>query len=127
MDYVREELLRQNRVLEALMRSGAEREQEPEQEEPEALSLGKVRLDRAAAPAKQEETDGVTRLPKHGGSAAAERRGREVWAGFAGEAAERTAFSERGAPVLRPGEGVREVSRAIERDARRYDGGFTMY
>ena len=37
------------------------------------------------------------------------------------------AFPEGGAAALRREDGVRALSRAVERDARRYDGGFTIY
>ena len=126
MDYVREELLRQNRVLEALLRTGTEQEQEPDrQETAERPRLRESR--RGAAPMETEEAGGTVHLPAGRGSGAAERNGTALWQETAGDAADRRSFPERGISVLRRGEGAREVSRAIERDARRYDGGFTMY
>jgi len=125
MDYVREELLRQNRALEVLMKVGAAEPEDREGEKPK-----KQRLDGEAGRGERGLTSAEMpgagiRLRAADSRESLGRRENLLWAEPAGE------------DVVIPGEtvgfgvfrqaSVREVSRAIERDARRYDGGFTMY
>ena len=126
MDYVREELLRQNRALEALMRAGAA-EEEREAERAESV--------------RQRTADGTGRGMRTSDFAEPSGAEHRLRGGFARELPgrrERPLWAESAAQrVEMPEEtlgigghrqtDVREVSRAIERDARRYDGGFTMY
>lgn len=129
MDYVREELLRQRTALERLMAGGAEQPSVPEAQEDPAHRLP-VRKEAAEdAPAAHRERKGQetarrfrsmereqTGFAHSGRQFAEEMEGSFPW----GERSLRPAFEPAGADV-------RQVSRAIERDARRYDGGFTIY
>lgn len=126
MDYVREELLRQNRALEALMRAGAAEE---EREAERAESVRQRTADgtgRGMRTSDFAEPSGAEyRLRGGFARELPERRERPLWAE---SAAQRVEMPEEtlGIGGHRQTD-VREVSRAIERDARRYDGGFTMY
>ena len=123
---MREELLRQQQVLKTLMMGGAPEEPETQQEEPmrqrgaEEQARG-IRRERSRA---QREIHGRGQsglleedLPTLRDDAGFLEAGGSV--GFAEIVGADSASRTRGT--------VREVSRAIERDARRYDGGFTMY
>ena len=142
MDYIREELLRQRNAWAALLRSG-------QRDETETLSEQQAADSRVLEPAK--ETDRTYRLPAavaetaksapHGAGQArwrntVKRRG-------AVSAAEMEAVNWNGTaadgrdpdcavmPILRPErrqeQGAKELSRIIQRDSRRYDGGFVLY
>ena len=127
MDYVREELLRQRRALEALMLGAAEEEREGEEPPPPAED----RLARDAAE-RRHFPSGVKRDGRTAplsGTGAAERRLRR---GTERPAQERTINrwpfkAEDGAFAVLTQSGARSLSRVIQRDARRYDGGFTIY
>lgn len=129
MDYVREELLRQKRALEALLGGGAEEEHE-EQREAQAEPLPESRetaVDRLRSVPAGETADRVP--PVRRGAVRSDRSARtqsvrpaeeSVWGSagfgaFAGGAGERVRTD------------ARLLSRTIQRDARRYDGGFTVY
>ena len=125
MDYVREELLRQNRALEALMKVGAAEPEDRETEETaqQKFAGGAGRWERGSASVEMPGTE--TQLRTVDFREPLGRRGRPVWAEPAGE--DRVISGEKVAFGSHRQTGVQEVSRAIERDARRYDGGFTMY
>ena len=124
MDYVREELLRQSRVLEALMRTGAE-EDAAEQEESARQSVnGEAEAGEGRIPPRKESKEG-NGFRAGGLRETLAREKRPVWDETAEETGGRLGESNRFAS--RRQESVRAVSRAIELDARRYDGGFTMY
>ncbi|MBQ7777759.1 MAG: hypothetical protein IJ396_02520 [Oscillibacter sp.] len=142
MDYIREELLRQRNAWAALLRSGQRTEAETSETrsgiaesglaEPAAESsqahgryeAEKVLLaaQRRLWPARQ------TRAARGRGGDAAEDMAAAGWAGGA-ELAGMTARP--GLQGLRPEsgreQGAKELSRLIERDSRRYDGGFALY
>lgn len=141
MDYIREELLRQRNAWAALLRSG-------QRDETETLSEQQAVDSRVLEPAK--ETDRTYGLPAaeaetaktapHGAGQARWRntgkRRRETaaaeaaavrWSNaVAGSGSDHTAL-----PLLRPErrqeQGAKELSRVIQRDSRRYDGGFVLY
>ena len=127
MDYVREELLRQRRVLEALL-SGTVPEQEKEEntDVERSASAPQTEWERTAAgtvPEKNTERRGSHRMSR----AEVEREGRM---GGMAEGAEwfRVQNLPNGAVSAGTEQAdVRVVSRAVQRDARRYDGGFSIY
>ena len=142
MDYIREELLRQRTILSVLMGGG----QSKEQEEPETTGDGMLSGGQTGADARGQilaawETE--TLRPLHGRSGstaipAAERVGVAVF-GDREAVRRRQVFSaeeEPAAPVYavryertapEADTGAKEFSRSIQRDARRYDGGFSIY
>lgn len=129
MDYVREELLRQRTALERLMTGGAEQPSVPEAQEDPAHRLP-VRKEAAEdAPAVHREQKGQETARRFRSMererASFSHSGRQ----FAEETEDSFPWGERSLrPAFEPvGADVRQVSRAIERDARRYDGGFTIY
>lgn len=125
MDYVKEELLRQNRALEALMRTGMAEEDPAEQEDSARQSFGsKAETGEGRIPPRKDFEAGQGA----GAGSFRETLAREkipLWTESPEEAGGRLWESER--LSVRREESVRAMSRAIERDARRYDGGFTMY
>ena len=125
MDYVREELLRQSRALEALMRVDAAEPEDRETEEAaqQKFGGGAGRWERGSASVEMPGAE--IRLRTVDFREPLGRREDLIWAEPAGEDA--VTFGERVGFGSYRQTGVREVSRAIERDARRYDGGFTMY
>lgn len=159
MNYVQEELLRQERALTALLsgqRAARQEEAPPEQAEADpgstaareadaplraAARAGTQRAgDQAASRADPAEADGTPEGGTAGGSP-----GRETAARRSGDRAGRgtpaaawsSGIPQPGVPGWRetassglPGAGgvpAEALSRAIQRDARRYDGGFTLY
>ena len=128
MDYVREELLRQKRVLEGLMGGKGSESEAAEQEESGLPDSGGEELSKA-----------VSRVRKRVSERNRERGWKyedEVSEPFAAGSAEGDDLTEEMvARVAARGFGfekqpvaeVRELSRAVQRDARRYDGGFSMY
>ena len=126
MDYVREELLRQRWALEALLLTGAA-DEAPEAEETDPVQERAAEMLAAKA--------GEDRFPERSAPLRSVRRslrGAEPtpWsAGAFPETETISAVPEWGGSLgpARMQVQVREVSRAVERDARRYDGGFTMY
>ena len=143
MDYIREELLRQRRAWSALLRSGQQTEKE---EQPAPAGAGAEQLLPMEAAESGRRTaefalaePAPTAVPSRGArQKTAPRRSRVSAADAAVEVTGRGAGGgAAGVPVypamqaLRPesrGEaGVKELSRIIQRDSRRYDGGFTLY
>ena len=142
MDYIREELLRQRQAWSALLRSGQQTETE-ERTQPAVGEAENPLWADAAEGGRFTASGGAETLPPAangpGGrqrSAAARRRaaaGKTAAVPAGGSVSGNAA----GLPVypamqaLRPempGEqGVKELSRIIQRDSRRYDGGFTLY
>ena len=142
MDYIREELLRQKTILSVLMGGG----QPKEQEEPGTTGDGLLSGGQTGAGAREQiptarETEPLRPLHGRSGSAvipSAERIGAAVFGGR--EAVRRrqvfSAEEEPAAPVYavryertapEADAGAKEFSRSIQRDARRYDGGFSIY
>ena len=142
MDYIREELLRQKRLLAALMTGGHEKE--PEVEEGES---GKEETIPAMAAADERvkrmrgEGETAVRLRERGerdGVSAAKTRisgiysaGDESWRRWDAVPAQDSTLSAHVAPygwtAPGPSADARDLSRSIQRDARRYDGGFSIY
>lgn len=138
MNYIQEELLRQRQALAALM-SGKQPEPEAEQAAPEAAAQEQPDAwwEQAA------ETAGPSRRSAAGAAAEqilpADRR----WPVFSGVGGAVRAAAEQGDGTVRRnvpvwltadaprretgGVELRAVSRGFQRDARRYDGGFSMY
>ena len=143
MDYIREELLRQRRAWSALLRSGQQTEKE---EQPAPAGAGAEQLLPVEAAESGRSTaefalaePAPTAVPNRGARQKnAPRRSRTSAAeAAAGATAANGGAGAAGMSVhpamqaLRPesrGEaGVKELSRIIQRDSRRYDGGFTLY
>ena len=129
MDYVRGELLRQKRALEALLGGGAEEEHE-EQKEAQAEPLPESRetaVGRLRSASAGETADRVPPVWRD-----AVRSARSVRTGSV-RPAEESVWGSTGSGAFAGGveERVRTdarlLSRTIQRDARRYDGGFTGY
>jgi len=126
MDYVKEELLRQKRALEALMLGAAEEEREGEEappptEESSADTAAELLHPRLAA-------EGSRRTARPAATGAAGRSLRRDAERFAqGAAAERRYSAESALSAVAVQSDARRLSRTIQRDARRYDGGFTIY
>ena len=126
MDYVREELLRQQKALEMLL-SGAASEPEREEAAAEATS-GAWRTERekpvaGRVPEANAESRRIHRMIRTESVS-------EGWMGSMVEEAEwlRKQNPSNGAVAAGTEEtNVRAVSRAVQRDARRYDGGFSIY
>ena len=125
MDYVREELLRQSRALEALMRTGAAEDEPAEREETERRSLRRENGKGEGTLPPLQASEVPDRSRKNGVWEVPEGKNSALWAEAAGEMGGSVWEERRFVSFGR--ESVREVSRAIERDVRRYDGGFTMY
>lgn len=141
MDYIREELLRQRNAWAALLRSGQRGETETPAEQQAAGSRA-VESEMAAdriygLPAAEVE---MTRVTPRGAGQARRRntvdRRREAAAAEAaavrwGSAAAGSVSDHAVVPLLRPErrqeQGAKELSRVIQRDSRRYDGGFVLY
>ena len=160
MDYAREELLRQGRILTALLLRERPARQEEAASSSERGEAAPGEFSRQASPA----VDPLGTIPANGvppvGQTTAATIDGEAGAGTGGRTVSRTAAGD---PVLsvsrrarrsRPlsgrrttvegetvtewlfpgssaasagGTDARAVSRAVQRDARRYDGGFTIY
>ena len=164
MDYVREELLRQQAVLAALMGGGRESETAEQAGQRRAAGGAEERLagdlsgewmDSALEGGETNPGEMGPRVRLAGSGATrpdALRTGRPSAPGFYGVGGRErpAAWQETMGPVLRMRAGLSEVfaggglgspdrsavqgsadvqavSRAIQRDARRYDGGFTIY
>lgn len=160
MDYVREELLRQQKLLATLMSGGAKTEENPEGEPEQtpgteeslweassgtrafAEGTGGTGPETAALRVRMSQPGQGERDPAADGDASSEREfPRETSAGGIGAAEpDRWSGIRTGMPdpddwgwtsVVRRsaagGTDAQAVSRAIQRDARRYDGGFTIY
>lgn len=131
VDYIQEELLRQKRALEALMIGGVRQTEETAEsternrlhsvQEPEGMLRGRMTAVRSAAGGKR-------RGLRIGTSEAAES-GR-VWRGSAAQEAV-AGGADRDVRWMSRSQiaqvDVQEISRTIQRDARRYDGGFSLY
>jgi len=148
MNYVREELLRQRAALAALMAGGIEEEaverttevlaaeaetQLPGAMEPEnAVLAGTVQRWRRVASGLYRKSAYAAENPV----TQADRKDllsggweRDSGVGSFHEADSQTHMTSAMSPAVVPGVTVdaREVSRVIQRDARRYDGGFSIY
>ena len=159
MNYVQEELLRQERVLTVLLsgqRTARREEAPPEQAEADpgstaaretdaplraAARAGTQRAgDQAASRADPAEADGTPEGGTAGGSPGRETLARRT----GGRAGRGTPAAAWGSGIPQPGVPGRRgtasggfpeaggvsaeaLSQAIQRDARRYDGGFTLY
>ena len=130
MDYIREEFLRQRRALERLMTGGA-KTVEAEGAEETAPAYGMyVKGERPDAVENRavsaaEAGRAVVRRVAAGKSGALRRIG--VPAAAAAGAAGLAAVESVSAVMRTEKTDARAVSRAIQRDARRYDGGFSLY
>lgn len=127
MDYVREELLRQRRALEALLLTGATDEEASVAEEIDPVQEHAAEMLAARA---GEGRFAERNVLLHGARRSLHGAAPTLWsAGAFPETEAISALPERGGSLgpARMQVQVREVSRAVERDARRYDGGFTMY
>ena len=141
MDYIREELLRQKNILSVLMTGGRNRgTEEHESVEAETLKGGQGVGQQDNRSRTLQKTNPMLGLS-----------GRRVWSGEGPEEKRRSGFrgdrgtewrmknlvgSEESVELFRaPHEPVvtetvadaRALSRSIQRDARRYDGGFSLY
>lgn len=165
MDYIREELLRQQRALAALMAGGETLETESAQGAPSDVNSAENGADAAAvwsgrgkraspaplgsaadglgraagrdpaADAAAEETAGSEGPEKAGASGRRRAGSGGLWTG-GGTAGAPGAFDVAAAALWEaagvPADGgaassARELSLAVQRDARRYDGGFSLY
>lgn len=143
MDYIQEELLRQRKILSELM-SGGQREAAEETAPRGDKTLFDYQTEKASeewihseweseeVPVRlQSRTDGFSQSGTN--IRLAESRGDRVWRQHAGRllVSEETAAPVRMVPYERTvpesSADVRKVSRSIQRDARRYDGGFSIY
>lgn len=144
MDYIQEELLRQRRILSVLMTGSQRKEAEAtENREDESLSAvqhvaERTEQSRTAWEAEPEPAQFLQGWTEHGEPrfsgirTAGFRRGREEgWRGREILNTEELVSSIRMAPYRRAVSEMtvdaRELSRSIQRDARRYDGGFSIY
>lgn len=142
MDYIREELLRQRQAWSALLRSG----QQTEREEQIAPAGGEAEHSPWAetAESRRRAVPGGTEtlLPAANGPGRQQRSAPARRRASAAETAVvpgggRVSGSAAGLSVypamqaLRPEtmreQSVKELSRIVQRDSRRYDGGFTLY
>ena len=131
MDYIQEELLRQKRALEALM-TGSVRQMEETAESAEAERLREVQgaeeVLRGRMAAAWEMAGGERRGLRAGKTGTVEtgrgRNGGAVQEIMAGGAVREVRYVNRGRTAQAD---VQAISRTIQRDARRYDGGFSLY
>lgn len=128
MDYVKEELLRQKRALEGLMGGRGSEREAAEQEESVQPDGG---WELSVEPVRRVRKHSFERNWRHGGKsadvdsealAAGIAEGKDLAEAPAARAAARGFGFERQSAAE-----VRALSRAVQRDARRYDGGFSMY
>lgn len=143
MDYIREELLRQKRILSVLMGGGRQNEAEaPESREDETMSGGPIGVDVRERVRSVQKRGTETARDLYGWSGgievpAAGIRETVIGSGEMGQragalsAVEEIGVSVRAARYERTVQGgsvgVKDLSRSIQRDARRYDGGFSIY
>ena len=143
MDYIREELLRQSKLLSVLMTGRQQEQTEELQHREDRTTHGQPAADlwEERNRSARKNTGAVlhrrSRPESSGGLAAgirmhgtrsdreAVRRGAETLMMEELAAPARVALYER--TVLEETVGARELSRSIQRDARRYDGGFSIY
>ena len=129
MDYIREELLRQNRILTRLM-VGEDSQNErdaPEQDRrvfsAEKETAARTRWSRAAVEAL---TAAGIAVAETGGDKS--RRMQRKTESDSGETEWNSFYAVWKDPKEREATtNIREMSRSIQRDARRYDGGFSIY
>lgn len=141
MDYIREELLRQRSAWAALLRSGQRDEAEPLTERGEteikarelamengrSYGLRAAEMEMAAAAQRGTRQTRRTNTAKRRREAAAAETVAAGWSSAVdGNESDRAVM-----PLLRPErrqeQGAKELSRVIQRDSRRYDGGFALY
>ena len=130
MDYIKEQLLRQRNVLAALMNGGSRNAAETG-ETAERDMLRRDRPEDIVLPARETAAGGAV---AEGVSVRRRETARgAVPAARMAAAVEWPVTAERGETMHIYGAGhgggmdAQAVSRAIERDARRYDGGFSLY
>ena len=127
MDYVQEELLRQRRMLAELM-TGGSRETAETAEAEEEMPLRRAARENEVRRSQRTAAEEVYREQRRFTRGTAYEAGRSAAGGsVVYETAEvtggeRTVISGQAART-----DVQAVSRAIQRDARRYDGGFSLY
>lgn len=129
MDYIREELLRQNRILTRLMvGEDSQNERDAPEQDRRVFSAEKETAARTrwSGAAVEALTAAGIAVAETGGDKS--RRMQRKTESDSGET-ERNSFyavwkdpKERGETT-----NIREMSRSIQRDARRYDGGFSIY
>lgn len=143
MDYIQEELLRQRKILSVLMSGGQSKAvEETAPQRDDALFDRETEMDPRVRIHSEWDLEEVpvrlqSRTDEFGRSGAntrrAEPRGGKAWRQRAGVLllSEETDAPVRMVPYERTvpesSADVREVSRSIQRDARRYDGGFSIY
>ena len=142
MDYIQEELLRQRRILSVLMTGSQRKEAEAtENREDESLSAVQPVAERTGRLYTAWEAESALLVqawtehsePLSAGIRKAGFRGvrEEGWRGKEALITEELATPVRMVPYERAvpetSADAREISRSIQRDARRYDGGFSIY
>ena len=142
MDYIQEELLRQRRILSVLMTGSQRKEAEAtENREDESLSAVQPVAERTEQSRTAWEAESALLVqgwtehpePLSAGIRKAGFRGvrEEGWRGKEALITEELATPVRMVPYERAvpetSADAREISRSIQRDARRYDGGFSIY
>ena len=129
MDYIHEEFLRQRRALERLMVGGAEKTETETAAEETTRVYGAYDGGETAAFVKNGAPAAAAAGGAAVGRAAADshtvRRG--GMSAAAGSMDGMTVLERVSAAVQAEKTDARAVSRAIQRDARRYDGGFSLY
>ena len=129
MDYIREELLRQNRILTRLMvgKDSQNERDAPEQDRrvfsAEKETAARTRWSRAAV---EELTAAGIAVAETGGDKS--RRMQRKTESDSDETEWNSVYAVWKDPKEREETtNIREMSRSIQRDARRYDGGFSIY
>jgi len=122
MDYIQEELLRQKRALEVLMTGGV-RQTERAAERAETERLPAVRGAEKLLHGRETAVQHVAGGKRHGLRARASGTGGNGSV-QSGGAVREVRFMGRSQTVQTD---VQAISRTIQRDARRYDGGFSLY
>ena len=122
MDYIQEELLRQQRALEGLMTGGV-RQTERAAERAETERLPAVRGAEELLHGRETAVQHVAGGKRHGLRAGASGAGGNGSV-QSGGAVREVRFMGRSQTVQTD---VQAISRTIQRDARRYDGGFSLY
>ena len=118
MDYIEQQLLRQRRALAVLMSGSRPAAESKPAAEELPLAQERTTQDTAAAPVR-------LRQRSAGGEAVSALRANA--AVYGPETAQRGVTGFAAAAAQTDGADVQAVSRVIQRDARRYDGGFSLY
>lgn len=132
MDYIREELLRQNRILAALMSvtETPEDTQDPQEESRQTISSPGTDETNPTAIWRRRAVEELSAAGVQISGVRNDQNPKKQPGGdFYAEEAARTPLYV--VPQERTGSretaDIRDVSRCIQRDARRYDGGFSIY